>query len=276
MAVPKEFGGLGMNLSRSRPRNAPAGAVTRRRRRSASTCTTTGSATSPTRGVPAIARCEWMLNEAEAGEMFAAGACRIRQRHSGSAVDHERRAGRRRLSLHRPEIVRQPDAGVDPARSARHGYERPGRAEIVHRFCRATRRATIKETWDVLGMRATRSDDTVLEGVFIPDRYMARVLPAGAAGADMFMLGFFTWALVGFANIYYGLALRVARGDHRTAQNQDLDRADPSDDLPSGGSARHRRDHDGARDAWSRTSTRLPATGPRAASAPIGSCGSSR
>ena len=68
---------------------------------------------------------------------------------------------------------------------------------------------TIKDTWDVLGMRATRSDDTVLDGAFVPDKYIARVVPAGAAGADMFVLGFFTWALVGFANVYYGLALRV-------------------------------------------------------------------
>ena len=74
---------------------------------------------------------------------------------------------------------------------------------------RDTKGYTIKDTWDVLGMRATRSDDTVLEGAFVPDKYIARVVPAGAAGADMFVIGFFTWALVGFANIYYGLALRM-------------------------------------------------------------------
>src|SRR5438093_4491022 len=32
----------------------------------------------------------------------------------------------------------------------------------------------IEETWDVLGMRATRSDDTVLDGVFVPDRFISR------------------------------------------------------------------------------------------------------
>jgi len=58
-------------------------------------------------------------------------------------------------------------------------------------------------------MRATRSDDTVLEGAFVPDKYIARVVPAGAAGADSLIVGFFTWGLVGFANVYYGLALRV-------------------------------------------------------------------
>src|SRR5262249_21662798 len=43
----------------------------------------------------------------------------------------------------------------------------------------------------------------------IPDKYIVRVVPAGAAGADNFVIGFFTWALVNFANIYYGLGLRV-------------------------------------------------------------------
>jgi alkylation response protein AidB-like acyl-CoA dehydrogenase len=74
---------------------------------------------------------------------------------------------------------------------------------------RDTKGYTIKETWDVMGMRATRSDDTVLEGAFVPDRYIARVLPMGFAGADYFVLSIFAWALLGFANIYYGLGRRV-------------------------------------------------------------------
>ena len=37
--------------------------------------------------------------------------------------------------------------------------------KIVHAFMpRDTKGYSIKETWDVLGMRGTRSDDTVLEG----------------------------------------------------------------------------------------------------------------
>jgi alkylation response protein AidB-like acyl-CoA dehydrogenase len=68
---------------------------------------------------------------------------------------------------------------------------------------------TIRETWDVLGMRATRSDDTVLENAFIPDRYVARIVPAGGAGIDRFVLGVLAWALLGFGNIYYGLAKRA-------------------------------------------------------------------
>src|SRR5262249_60114453 len=44
---------------------------------------------------------------------------------------------------------------------------------------------------------------------FVPDKFIARVVPAGAAGVDNLIIGFFTWGLVGFANVYYGLALRI-------------------------------------------------------------------
>jgi alkylation response protein AidB-like acyl-CoA dehydrogenase len=86
----------------------------------------------------------------------------------------------------------------------------PARPKIVHAFMpRDTEGYRIDQTWDVLGMRATRSDDTILDGVFVPDRYVVRVVPAGAAGIDPFVLGLFAWALIGFGNIYYGLARRA-------------------------------------------------------------------
>jgi alkylation response protein AidB-like acyl-CoA dehydrogenase len=86
----------------------------------------------------------------------------------------------------------------------------PGNPKIVHAFIpRDSGGYIIEETWDVLGMRATRSDDTVLENAFIPDRYVARVVPAGGAGIDAFVLSVFAWALMGFANVYYGLAERA-------------------------------------------------------------------
>ena len=93
-----------------------------------------------------------------------------------------------------------------------HGMDAsdPSQPKIVHAFMpRDTAGYTIKETWDVLGMRATRSDDTVLENVFIPDRYIARIVPAGGVGIDHFVLGVLAWALMGFGNIYYGLAKRA-------------------------------------------------------------------
>ena len=93
-----------------------------------------------------------------------------------------------------------------------HGMDAsdPSAPKIVHAFMpRETEGYRVDQTWDVLGMRATRSDDTILDGAFVPDRYVARVVPAGAAGIDPFVLGLFAWALLGFGNIYYGLARRA-------------------------------------------------------------------
>ena len=53
-----------------------------------------------------------------------------------------------------------------------HGLDTsdPKAPKVVHAFMpRATEGYSIKDTWDVLGMRATGSQDTVLEGVFVPD-----------------------------------------------------------------------------------------------------------
>jgi hypothetical protein len=72
---------------------------------------------------------------------------------------------------------------------------------------RETPNYRIVETWDTLGMRGTRSDDVKLDGVFVPDRYVARIVPAGTA--DAFVLGIFAWALMGFANVYCGIAQRA-------------------------------------------------------------------
>jgi alkylation response protein AidB-like acyl-CoA dehydrogenase len=97
----------------------------------------------------------------------------------------------------------------------------PAHPKVVHAFMlRDNSGYIIKETWDVLGMRATRSDDTVLENAFIPDRYVARIVPAGGAGIDAFVLSVFAWALMGFANVYYGLAKRALDKSIAAAKNK--------------------------------------------------------
>lgn len=93
-----------------------------------------------------------------------------------------------------------------------HGIDTsdPQAPKIVHGFAsRDTKGITIKENWDVMGMRATRSDDTLLDNVFVPDTQIARIVPAGAAGMDPFVLSTFCWALVNFGNVYCGLATRL-------------------------------------------------------------------
>jgi alkylation response protein AidB-like acyl-CoA dehydrogenase len=153
---------------------------------------------------------EWILREAAAGEIFAAG-------HAESGNDVPvllsttkaervnggyRFTGRKHFGSLTPVWTRFGLHGMDTSN--------PSQPKIVHAFMpRDTAGYAIKETWDVLGMRSTRSDDTVLENAFVPDRYVARVVPAGAAGIDPFVLAVFAWALMGFGNIYYGLAKRA-------------------------------------------------------------------
>jgi alkylation response protein AidB-like acyl-CoA dehydrogenase len=153
---------------------------------------------------------EWLLKEAANGAVFAAG-------HAESGNDipallsttrAERVEGGYRFTGHKAF------GSLTPVWTYLflHGMDTtdPQAPKIVHAFMpRDAEGYTIKETWDVLGMRATRSDDTILDGAFVPDRYIARVVPAGAAGMDEFVLGIFAWALLGFGSIYYGMARRA-------------------------------------------------------------------
>jgi alkylation response protein AidB-like acyl-CoA dehydrogenase len=86
----------------------------------------------------------------------------------------------------------------------------PATPKVVHAFMpRDTPGYHIEDMWDTVGMRATRSDDTVLEGAFVPDRYIGRVVPPDFAGADLFVLAIFVWAEPTFGSIYLGLAQRA-------------------------------------------------------------------
>jgi alkylation response protein AidB-like acyl-CoA dehydrogenase len=153
---------------------------------------------------------EWILREAAAGEVFAAGHAEsgndipvLLSTTKAERVDGGYRfTGRKHFGSLTPVWTRFGLHGMDASD--------PKAPKIVHAFLtRDTPGYTIKETWDVLGMRATRSDDTVLENVFVPDRHIARVVPPGAAGIDAFVLSVFAWALMGFGNVYYGLAQRA-------------------------------------------------------------------
>jgi hypothetical protein len=51
-----------------------------------------------------------------------------------------------------------------------------------------------------------RAKYIILDGACVPDMRIGRVVPTGAARIDLFGLGIFAWALLGFANVYYSLA----------------------------------------------------------------------
>jgi alkylation response protein AidB-like acyl-CoA dehydrogenase len=151
-----------------------------------------------------------ILEDAGAGEVFAAGHAESGNETSivmsitkAEKVDGGYKfTGRKSFGSLTPVWTRLGIHGLDASD--------PKNPKVVHGFLpRNTPGVTIKETWDVMGMRATRSDDTVLEEAFVPDKYIVRVVPAGLAGADYFVLSIFAWALMGFGNIYYGLAQRM-------------------------------------------------------------------
>ena len=150
---------------------------------------------------------QWILEESTRGAVFAAGHA-----ESGndvpvllSTTKAERVKGGYRFT------GRKSFGSLTPVWTylGIHGMDAsdPSHPKIVHAFLpRDTEGYRVEETWDVLGMRATRSDDTILDGVFVADRHVVRIVPAGAAGIDHFVLALFAWALLGFGNIYYGLA----------------------------------------------------------------------
>jgi alkylation response protein AidB-like acyl-CoA dehydrogenase len=153
---------------------------------------------------------EWMLQDAAAGEIFAAGHAErgndipvLLSTATAERVEGGYRfTGRKQFGSLTPVWTRFGVHGMDASD--------PQHPKIVHAFLpRDSAGYLIKETWDVVGMRATRSDDTILEAAFVPDRYVARVVPAGGAGIDPFVLSVFAWALMGFGNVYYGLARRA-------------------------------------------------------------------
>jgi alkylation response protein AidB-like acyl-CoA dehydrogenase len=210
MAVPKEFGGLGYTLhqahqeTRRLARHAPATAL----------CVNmhhywVGTAADTWR-VTKDTSIEFILEEAAKGEVFAAGHAEPGNETSltMSATKAEKVPGGYKFT------GRKAFGSLSPVwtRLGLHGMDTsdPANPKIVHGFLpRDSGGFTIKDTWDVMGMRATRSDDTLLEGAFIPDKYIARVVPAGLAGADFFILSIFAWALGGFSNVYYGLSERL-------------------------------------------------------------------
>ncbi len=153
---------------------------------------------------------QWLLDETVRGEVFAAG-----HGESGndvpvllSASRAERVEGGYKFSGHKIFDSLSPVwnfLGIHAMDTAD-----PTNPKIVHAFLpRETSGYRIVQTWDTLGMRATRSDDTILDGAFVPDMFVTRVLPAGFAGADLSIVTMFAWGQITFANIYLAIAERA-------------------------------------------------------------------
>jgi alkylation response protein AidB-like acyl-CoA dehydrogenase len=209
MPIPLQFGGLGMSLAE----------VCREQRRLAYRAPATALATNMHLywlGVAADlyrlgdTSLQWMLEEGGQGEVFAAGHGEpgndlpvLYSTAKAERVDGGYRfAGRKSFGSLSPVWTRLGIHAMDTAD--------PAGPKVVHAFMpRDTLGYRIDDVWDTVGMRATASQDTVLEGAFVPDQYIARVVPPDFAGADLFVLAVFAWAEPTFASVYLGLAQRA-------------------------------------------------------------------
>lgn len=206
--VPTELGGWGLDLAqmaasqRRLARYAPATAL-------AMTMHTywVGIATELDRAGDTSLR--WMLEAAAAGEVFAAGhaeagndipvlmsTCRAERVDGGYVL-----TGRKQFGSNGPAWSWLGAHAIDA--------DAPGGPQIVHAFVeRTSPGVTVVETWNTLGMRPTQSHDTILEGVFVPDSRVGRVVPAGD-GSDPFVAVTGVWALSLIAAVYLGIADRA-------------------------------------------------------------------
>lgn len=153
---------------------------------------------------------DWILSEAVAGRIFAAG-------HGEPGND---------LGLANSSVVAEPLGDGSYRFTGRkiftslapvwdwlgiHAKDSsdPANPKIVHAFIRrdAPGHRTL-ETWDATGVRATGSDDTLLEGVVADAGHVIRALPAGPP-VDPFIDGIFGSAIPPIAAVYYGIAKRA-------------------------------------------------------------------
>ncbi len=151
----------------------------------------------------------WLLEAAADGAVVAAGHAEtgndipvllstcLAERVEGGY----RLTGRKQFGSNGPVWTWLGAHAVDPAA--------PGGPQIVHAFIeRTSPGVTVVETWDTLGMRPTQSHDTVLDGVFVPDSRVGRVVPAGD-GSDPYLVAMTMWALPLIASVYVGVAERA-------------------------------------------------------------------
>jgi alkylation response protein AidB-like acyl-CoA dehydrogenase len=147
---------------------------------------------------------DWILDEAAAGEVFAFG-------NSEQGND---------LVLWDSLTVAEPVNGgyaftgekiftsLAPAWTRLGIFGKNG-DQLIHGFItRETPGWHSKDDWDTLGMRATQSHTTVLDGAVVPAERVARILPVGP-NADPFIFGIFANFLVLIGSVYAGVADRA-------------------------------------------------------------------
>jgi alkylation response protein AidB-like acyl-CoA dehydrogenase len=154
---------------------------------------------------------EWLLREAAHREVFGFGyseagndlvllGSRTEARHDGEGgyIFH----GRKIFTSNSPAWTRLGVLGLDDTTD-------PEDPRLVHAF--VTRDGggfEILDDWDTLGMRASQSCTTVLDGAHAPADRVIRRLPPGPS-LDPYVLGIFTSFEILLASVYTGIADRA-------------------------------------------------------------------
>jgi alkylation response protein AidB-like acyl-CoA dehydrogenase len=169
----------------------------------------------------------WILEAAVDGHVFAAGhaepgndipvllsTCKAERVEGGYRL-----TGRKQFGSNGPAWTWLGAHAIDA--------DAPGGPQVVHAFVERTSPGVqVVATWDTLGMRPTQSHDTVLDGVFVPDSRIGRVVPAGD-GSDPFLVAMAMWPLSLIATVYLGIAdraLELAVQGARTKTSMAIDR----------------------------------------------------
>ena len=148
---------------------------------------------------------EWILDEASAGELFAFGNSEA----GNDLVLFDSLTGAvpgtdGSYAFTGTKIF----TSLAPAWTRLGIFGRDG-DKLVHGFItRDTPGWGSLDDWDTLGMRATQSHTTVLDGAVVPASRIARILPVGPSG-DPFIFGIFANFLLLIASVYAGIADRA-------------------------------------------------------------------
>jgi alkylation response protein AidB-like acyl-CoA dehydrogenase len=156
---------------------------------------------------------DWLLAEAASGEIFGFGysepgndlvllGSRTEARPDGAGGYSFH--GRKIFTSNSPAWTRLGVLGLDSSKNGRRAEPR-----LVHAF--VTRDGggfEILDDWDTIGMRASQSRSTLLDGAHAPAERVLRLLPPGPS-LDPYVLGIFTSFEVLLSSVYAGIADRA-------------------------------------------------------------------
>jgi len=171
---------------------------------------------------------DWLLEEAASGEVFAFG---ISEPGNDQVLWDSRTTAEPVGDGGYAFTGTKGFTSMTPAWTRLGVFGRDG-DELVHGFLtRESPGWRALDDWDTLGMRATQSRTTVLEGAVVPAERIVRRLPVGP-NADPFVFAVFSGFLLLIASVYAGIADRALELAVDGARRKTTLAGDPLSDDP--------------------------------------------